>query len=329
MSKQVHVTLTGGLGNQFFQLSAGLSMIDGVNETVVLDSGLGRPRLSSDGLPELASFSFSEKVLFKKNQRNSWFYRKTNGYLLRMGVRLKWYEKPQILRTFLKKLGRFVLTRYFKEKVDVFTGEGLGYFDLPISDKSVNLSGYFQSYKYFELGSAKEVLSKISLKSSSEELEHLINLCRLERPLIVHFRLGDYEQEELFGIPGDDYYRKALDCAITETQLSNIWFFSDDIEKAKTRFPSTSKLNVPVRWINSVEDSTAKTFELMRHGAAYVLANSSFSYWAALISHTKDAKVWAPWPWFQKMDSPNLLIPPSWETINPWTPTQKQERRIL
>ena len=329
MSRNIHVTLTGGLGNQLFQLSAGLSLIDGVNQQIILDSGLGRPRLSSNGLPELETFSFPKNVLFRKTGATSWFYRKTNGYLLRMGVRLKWYEKPRFIREAIRKIGRLILNRYFAEEVEIITGKGLGYSELKVSDKSVNLSGYFQSYKYLEIANANKVLSKMVLKNESEELQYLIKLCKLETPLIVHFRLGDYEQEPLFGIPGDDYYQKALDCALTEIDVTNIWFFSDDIEKAKTRFSHASELNLPIRWIDSVAASTSETFELMRYGKAYIIANSSFSFWAAALSYTKQVRVWAPWPWFQKMDSPNLLIPPSWETINPWIVSGRQEESHL
>jgi hypothetical protein len=68
MEKSVHVTLTGGLGNQLFQLAAGLSLFKEMPINLILDSGLGRPRRNEDGLPEIASFEFNNQLIYNNNQ---------------------------------------------------------------------------------------------------------------------------------------------------------------------------------------------------------------------------------------------------------------------
>jgi hypothetical protein len=67
--------------------------------------------------------------------------------------------------------------------------------------------------------------------------------------------------------------------------------------------------------IPEIDRSPAATLEVMRFGAGYVIANSSFSWWAAFLSKKPDVEVIAPQPWFQGMDEPRDLIPPNWQRI--------------
>ena len=103
-----------------------------------------------------------------------------------------------------------------------------------------------------------------------------------------------------------------------------IWVFSDDIEGAKKLIPQewASK----VRWIGQVGSDATTTWHAMRLGSGYVIANSTYSWWAAYLAIRKDVKVVAPKPWFAGMEDPKDLIPPDWIQIssveykqNDWT----------
>jgi len=68
--------------------------------------------------------------------------------------------------------------------------------------------------------------------------------------------------------------------------------------------------------MENIDNSSASTLEAMRFGRGYVIANSTFSWWGAYLSHTDHAEVIAPDPWFQGMDSPDSLIPRNWQKRN-------------
>jgi len=51
---------------------------------------------------------------------------------------------------------------------------------------------------------------------------------------------------------------------------------------------------------------------VMRHGKDYVIANSSFSWWAATLRFDRSARVIAPQPWFLGQEEPKDLIFSNW-----------------
>jgi hypothetical protein len=54
----------------------------------------------------------------------------------------------------------------------------------------------------------------------------------------------------------------------------------------------------------------------MRHGAAYVIGNSTYSWWAAALSYTKNPHVIAPRPWFYGQDEVPNLLPKDWKRVD-------------
>ena len=74
--------------------------------------------------------------------------------------------------------------------------------------------------------------------------------------------------------------------------------------------------SLPIRWIDSVDDSVVATLQAMRLGRGYVIANSTFSWWAAYLSLNPGVEVVAPSPWFMGMEDPKELIPPNWKKFD-------------
>jgi len=74
-------------------------------------------------------------------------------------------------------------------------------------------------------------------------------------------------------------------------------------------------LVLPIRLVGQVNNSTALTFEIMRLGYGYVIANSTFSWWAAYLSRNLNSSVVSPDPWFTGIPEPTYLIPKGWKRI--------------
>jgi hypothetical protein len=311
---KVLVQITGGLGNQLFQFAAGLSMVDGDPNRLVIEQKLGKPRSASKGTADIFGFTWPHSInTIQVNQsRVSDFMSRVTGYCLRMGVKPSNLESKKFVKSTILSLASLLISIFLKKRTNVVIGSGVGYSKLDNNYSDPYLVGYFQSYRYAEMN--RQYLLKAKIQSAGPELKEL-NLAAIEElPLVVHLRFGDYLLEENFGIPSREFYSTGIRKLINRGSCKSIWVFSDDLPKAREKLDLKELL--PIRWINSVDDSVVATLQAMRLGRAYVIANSTFSWWAAYLSLNPNVEVIAPSPWFMGMEDPEELIPPNWEQLD-------------
>ena len=309
---RVFLSLTGGLGNQLFQLAAGLNLAG--KRKLLLLTELGAPRKSKDGKADLLSYSLPIGIELLNEKRANWITRKTAGFMLRNGLAPTQIELNIVFVFFSKLFANIVMTVFLRSKVAVLASGNVGYSPMRITKANMVLLGYFQSYKWAEKPDILNELRAITILQRSKLVEQYSIDAELESPLIVHVRLGDYLSEKNFGIPSKDYYKVGINKILSTEKCKSIWLFSDDLEKAREYIPKD--ISIPVRMIPEIEDSAAATLEVMRFGVAYVIANSTFSWWAAFLSKKPNVEVIAPEPWFQGMDEPRELIPSTWHRID-------------
>ena len=164
--------------------------------------------------------------------------------------------------------------------------------ELPKFEKSVKLSGYFQSEKYFK-EYRKEVLE---LFSPTEEILNKINenySSILDNEISsIHVRRGDYLHLENFHpTQKENYYQKA----ITHLDNDTIYLiFSDDITWCKSNFDFIKNKI----FIDNLEDF--EELYLMSMCKNNIIANSSFSWWGAWMNKNENKKIISPESWFGK-----------------------------
>lgn len=306
--EKIVVSLTGGLGNQLFQLSVGMSLTQESHEDIVLETGIGKPRLNKFGDPELSSFQLPKGVKFDNNRTGSWLVRKSLGYVLRMGVTPRYYEKSKLVASLISALSGCVGAIYFRGYRTLVYGEGVGFFEMKKTESRQVLIGYFQS-EYWP-NQVYETLMEIKPNNGSKKFQDLKRKFENEDILAVHIRRGDYEAEDSFGLLTRDYYVEAINELLSKKSFSSIWVFTDSPNEIPQYFPPHLSTKI---FIAPEELDTAETFELMRYAKAYIIANSTFSWWAAYLSYAKNAIIYAPDPWFKNIQDPARLIPASWE----------------
>lgn len=310
----VLVSLTGGLGNQLFQLSAGLALANGESLGVV--SHLAKPRMASDGQAELFSFILPESVIKLERKEANWLFKKVTGYLLRMGVQPRSFEKLPVAEKAITSVANVILSFEFSRRIRATFSKGVGYWEGLSGQRGSLAIGYFQSYQWASRTDIREKLDGLHIKNESSKFGELKDLAEREQPLVVHVRLGDYLLESDFGIPSKEYYANAISNQMSTGAYKAIWAFSDDEMKAREYLPA--EFSHLIRWNPEVDRSSVGTLQAMRLGKGYVIGNSSFSWWGAFLSFNKDAEVIAPSPWFKGMESPRELIPPSWKQMQAW-----------
>jgi hypothetical protein len=312
MKRSNFLYLTGGLGNQLFQLAAGIHLSGESN--LYIDTVIGSPRNSNSGKPEILSFTLPKNVKVYSKLKSTRLVRKVGGYLLRTGFQPKRMESIRAIKFLTRILGSAILSvRYFRF-LGLAVGDQVGLSKISYPQTGKVIIGYFQSAVWANSEKLKTILMQLHVAQPSSELNQLIEVAKSEKPLIVHVRLGDYRNEKDFGLLSQEYYRQALEILNLSCDFSNVWVFSDEIIAAQELIGDISPL--PTRYIEDVGGSTAESLELMRHGHGYIIGNSTFSWWGAFLSYQQNIKVIAPSPWFKSAPTPKELYPVGWQLID-------------
>lgn len=303
------VLLGGGLGNQLFQYAAGLRVSQ--REKLILDNSAGLARRSLGYQVDLEQFVLAGHVYVNHTQKRSFLSKKIINLSFRESARFK-----SKLLISLEKFVSFINKLFGKTNHRWFINSGIGW-DPRIEEVSPasTLIGYFQSYENPNVLSVRKELLNLKLGNYSDLLTRKISEAEKQKPIVVHVRLSDYKLESTFGIPSNNYYRDALEALDkSNTTKSEIWLFSDSPDEARNLIPENYRTRVVVHPDAGL--SPAETLELMRYGGSYVIANSTFSWWAAYLRKNQNAAVIAPDPWFSGKNDPERICPTDWLRIS-------------
>jgi hypothetical protein len=274
--------LMGGLGNQLFQI--------------------------------FATISYAIK---SKNQ-----FKFLNISTLKRGITIRY----TFWNSFLNRLKPFLIDN-IPQSVIIIREKEFAFNELPINKmlgNDVLISGYFQSYKYFEEN--YEMITKIiGLEISKTMLleKMQLNNSSLENTISMHFRIGDYKKiQDFHPIIPKEYYLKCLQFIndkYENNRFTVIYFCEDvDIEDVKITidFLKTQIANCEfIRGENKLNDWEQMLFMSCCHHN--IIANSTFSWWAAYFNSWKDKTICYPSIWFgpSAKHSSKDLCPPEWVKI--------------
>ena len=298
------VLMIGGLGNQLFQLAAGLHFT-GAND---LSISYSAHQKGIRGSEELSEFLLPSRVKIKKSKEFSYAQIKLVNFCIRLSAQVN--ETMQLRGIQLKIISNLQLLLGWISPGNWKVNIGIGFDETHELNSSNYHIGYFQSRKYFEYPEVQETMKNLTLHKPSqsfvENRDELVDL----NSLVVHVRLGDYVREPDFGIPSQNYFHESIVKMWNRNIFTRICLFSNEPVSAVEYVPISLRSYI---WMPS-EDliSSAETLELMRHGKGYVLSNSSFSWWAGALSYVDNASIICPTPWFERKNEPIDLIPKDW-----------------
>lgn len=166
-----------------------------------------------------------------------------------------------------------------------------------VEDKDIFYHGYFQSEKYF-LNQRKEILKCFSLKKESNVFSFYKEKIDKTNSVSVHMRFGDYLNLSNYhtNLGKTMYY---YDCLTSISNLSSktVFVFSDDIAKAKEWFNTYMEELESVVYVEG-NITSVETLILQSLCDINIIANSSFSWWAAWLNQKEHKIVYAPKQWF-------------------------------
>ncbi|MCX2450385.1 alpha-1,2-fucosyltransferase [Pedobacter sp. PLR] len=170
--------------------------------------------------------------------------------------------------------------------------------------------GYWQNQGYF-IDIAEEIKAAFTFKLPlNEENQQILQQIKEANSIAVHIRRGDYLKDPLLGgCCGKDYYQQAIDVIQKTTANPQFFIFSDDISWCKESLSLTGATFIS--W-NKGQDSYID-MQLMSQCKHNIIANSSFSWWAAWLNQHPNKIVIGPNKWVNDpLYAGNNIIPPDW-----------------
>ena len=130
----------------------------------------------------------------------------------------------------------------------------------------------------------------------------------------IHVRRGDYLDpiyEGKFDLLRDDYYRAAVARMKEIYEKPHFFIFSDDKDFIKEAFDWIPAEERTIVNGNTGSDSW-KDMYLMSNFEHAIIANSTFSWWAAWLNLNPNKLVFVPSPWHQDHWGGNTVTPENW-----------------
>ena len=287
--------LQGGLGNQLFQIFT----------TVALSLRTSQP------------FFFINK------------YQLTSDIAVANGTTMRY----SYWDTFLSNLKPFIKDQSVSPKLDLYLKEQAFTYDPSILTNVLNnlqkvnmLVGYFQSSKYFDTYKDK-ILQLLKISNKQLVLKVLYeNQINFDDTISIHFRLGDYKKyPEVYPILTTEYYINSINYILsqksTSTPVRNILYFCEDDD-----FNDALQIIIQLQHIYTdltFERADNKLLDwqqmlVMSLCKDNIIANSTFSWWAAYFNSNLSKNVCYPATWFKTTAGNNTrdLCPEDWTAID-------------
>lgn len=278
------VNLMGGLGNQLFQYAAAKQQALRLNVPL--------------------RFFFEDP--YKGAQRNYALYPYLGYSNLIDKFQLKSLLPEQgIFRRIKTAVGLPIEKNVFREKENYKYDDRIN--QIP---SGTILIGFWQSYKYFNCIESNIRLELVLKKPSLQYVSTIEYLKSLPNPVSFHIRRGDYSVISKNGcacLPLD-YYRSASTYLKERIKEFTPLIFSDDYAWSK------ENLNFLPNAIYAEKFKLPDFEEIMLMTACthHVIANSSFSWWAAWLNASKEKIVIAPEKWHSSHTAESQLLPYNW-----------------
>ncbi len=178
--------------------------------------------------------------------------------------------------------------------------------------------GYWQSERYFSHVGAEIRRAFRFSNSLSEATAVYMEQIRKGSAVSVHFRRGDYvsnsKTSAIHGVCDLGYYRRAVTYFLERYTNLTFFVFSDDLNWVKANAGEIFGKRV-VFVEGSHGRNSFRDMQLMSACDLHVIANSTFSWWAAWLAESSRKCVIAPRRWFNEVEKSHDLIPASWISL--------------
>lgn len=267
--------LAGGLGNQMFTYAAAYRLSK-VNEAeLVIDD--------SSGFENDHTYKRKYELdLFNINARKANFFEKLRPF-------------NRFTRRFIRKVNSYLPfdNRFY------ITQETI-HFDRRLLElrfkKTLFLEGLWQSESYFT-DAADEIRGLFTFRNTANfGPTDLLQIIEKTQSVAIHFRFFESDTSvngSSYNVD-NDYYWRAINMVLSKLPDAHFFLFSDRADLFEKKF-DTKNLKITIVSTADTSNTTAHNdFYLMSRCKHFILANSTFGWWAAWLVDTKAKMVIVP-----------------------------------
>lgn len=277
------IQLKGGLGNQMFQYAL-YRALKKKGKTVKIDDVTG-----------FVNDKLREPVL--------------QGY----GIDYERATKDEVIALTDSKMDIFSrIRRKLTGRKTFRIDEESGRFDPNILElENAYLVGYWQSEKYFADEAVQNEIKEAFEKRPQELMNDTVSWTLLQQiecceSVSLHVRRTDYvdaEHIQIHNICSEKYYKNAIDKIRKEYPNAMFFIFTDDKEWCKKHFKGRCFSVVELEEGPKTDIAEMMLMSKCKH---HIIANSSFSWWAAWLNDAPEKLVIAPSKWINHKDMDDI-----------------------
>lgn len=273
------VKLNGGLGNQMFQYALYQAFLEQEVEVKLDRAKYKHFDEIRDCFLDYDCFDLKYELCTKKEARK---------YVIGTGM-------------FARVIARFIGDKktHFYEKAEYEYDADV------LALKEGYVDGFWQSWKYTQ-NIKQKICDSFRFINTLTGMDKVYEekICNTNS-VAVHVRRGDYlKLQNIYGnICTEIYYSKAISMMNKLVEKPVYYFFSNDMEWTKVTFGERDN------YVFVEGNSESKGYidmRLMSECKHQIIANSSFSWWAAFLNSNPDKKVICPNRWINTKDTPDV-----------------------
>ena len=285
------VRLIGGLGNQMFQYAFGKALAERHGTELKLDLSGFATSDPSITPRQYALDIFSLQPLFASRK-----------------------EVIRLQRRIPVRLADALLTRVLGPKKSYVIDDYSRYSPVAAeSPDNVLLQGYWQSPLYFDSVETELRKDFRFRHPPGAGPSSLIGKISAGNSICVHVRRGDFLTNPLHGVLGTDYYREAAEKIALMVKDPVYYIFSDDIEWCRSNlgFLGNSTF-VDSSYAGYKDQDHLRLMSACKH---FIIANSSFAWWATWLNGDEGKIVIAPSMWTSSTSGYDHIYRENWIVI--------------
>ena len=303
----ITIFITGGLGNQIFQIACALGLSYKTNNKLIIGKNLITPNSHQNNNKELTA-SILKKVFPELNVID---YLDISSY----------YHYKE------KNAEAFHYTNIYNELTNIINNSN------NLETMNIVLDGYFISEKYFEI----PLKCCIKITPNTNYYKKITH--NFENTYFIHIRLGDYVNHFLYNIQLINYYIYCINKILAQNSLAKFIICTNEYSTHFTdyinKFPQNKNKNNINYIIQDKNNDALDTLYIMKSCKGGICSNSTLSWVGAYFQHydntindntinnknknIKNGLIFMPYPWvnfvngFTKDNIKNVY--PEWTQI--------------